>query len=234
MYSIESIKAKPLQTQVYTSLKEKLIHGVWKEGEKLPSEHEFCAMFGVSRVTIRAAIQQLSILGLVETRQGEGTFVKNFSLAGNLDALHPLIQIQQNQDLITVMEYRKIIEKGTIGLALEKITEDDFAALEKTYDIMTGEFCSDEALIQADFGFHYELAQISKNSMIIKIYELLHQILFVAMHDIVFLAGRTGSMWHRRIIDTLKRGNKAECEAVMEEHIQKNIEVIQENMGRKP
>ena len=233
MYSIESIKAKPLQTQVYTSLKEKLMHGVWKEGQKLPSEHEFCAMFGVSRVTIRAAIQQLSILGLVETRQGEGTFVANFSLTRNLDTLHPLIQIQQNQDLITVMEYRKIIEKGTIGLALEKITDDDFAALEKTYVIMTEENCSDDAFILADFSFHYELAQISKNSMIIKIYELLHEILFIAMHDIVHLAGRTGPMWHRRIIDALKRGNKAECESLMEEHIQKNIEVIQENKGRQ-
>ena len=233
MYSIESIKAKPLQTQVYTSLKEKLMQGVWKEGERLPSEQEFCTMFGVSRVTIRAAMQQLSILGLVETRQGEGTFVTNFSLARNLDTLHPFIQIQQNQDLITVMEYRKIIEKGTIGLALEKITDDDFAALEKTYVVMTEEGCSDEAFIQSDFGFHYELAQISKNSMIIKIYELLNEILFVAMQDIVHLAGRTGPMWHRRIIDALKRGNKAECESVMEEHIQKNIEVIQENMDRQ-
>jgi len=234
MYSIEKIKAKPLQTQVYTSLKEKLMHGVWKEGEKLPSENEFCTMFGVSRVTIRAAMQQLSILGLVEIRQGEGTFVKNFSITRNMEAIHPLIQIQQNQDLITVMEYRKIIEKGTIGLALEKITDDDFAALEKTYVIMTEENCSDEAFIQADFGFHYELAQISKNSMIIRIYELLHEILFVAMQDIVHLAGRTGPKWHRRIIDALKHGNKAECESIMEEHIQKNIEVIQKNMSRQP
>jgi len=53
------------------------------------------------------------------------------------------------------------------------------------------------------------------------------------MQDIVHLAGRTGPMWHRRIIDALKRGNKAECESVMEEHIQKNIEVIQENMDRQ-
>jgi GntR family transcriptional repressor for pyruvate dehydrogenase complex len=120
MHNIQKIKAESLRTQVYATLKEKLMQGAWQVGEKLPSEHEFCRLFGVSRVTIRAALQQLEILGLVETKQGGGTFVKNFSVSRNVDTLHPLIQIQQNQDLVTVMEYRKIVEKGTIGLAREK------------------------------------------------------------------------------------------------------------------
>ncbi len=110
MDTIKSIKTRSLRYQVYGTLKEKLLQGAWREGEKLPSEHEFCAMFGVSRVTIRAALQQLEIMGLVETKHGGGTFVKNFSAIKNVDALHPLLQIQQHQDLITVMEYRKIIE----------------------------------------------------------------------------------------------------------------------------
>lgn len=226
MHNIRKIKAESLRTQVYATLKKKLVQGVWQVGEKLPSENEFCRLFGVSRVTIRAALQQLEILGLVETKHGGGTFVKNFSVSRNVDTLHPLIQIQQNQDLVTVMEYRKIVEKGTIGLAWEKITPDDFVFLEETYATMTDETRSTDEYIRADFDFHSHLARISQNSMIIKVYELINEILFTAMQDIVRLAGRSGPIYHRKIIDALKKGDKAECEALMEEHIERNIEVI--------
>lgn len=226
MQTIKRIKAESLRAQVYSTLKNKIMQGDWQEGEKLPSEHEFCAMFGVSRVTIRAALQQLEILGLVETKHGGGTFVKQFSISRNMDTLHPLIQIQKNQDLITVMEYRKIVEKGTIGLVKEKIIEVDFTGLEETYAIMINPACETDDFIRADFDFHYQLARISKNSMIIKVYELMNEILYSAMQDIVHLAGRTGPAYHRKLIDALKNGTKAECESLMEEHIDKNIEVI--------
>ena len=227
MLNIQKIKAGSLRTQVYATLKEKLMQGAWQEGEKLPSEHEFCEMFGVSRVTIRAALQQLEILGLVETKQGGGTFVKQFSPCKCLDTLHPFIHIQQNQDLITVLEYRKIIEKGTVGLAREKIKAGDFAALEETYATMIDGNCNLDDFIRADFAFHYQLALISKNTILLNVHELIHEILFTALRDIVHLGGRSnGQIYHRKIIDALKTGDRAECETLMEEHIEKNIAII--------
>jgi GntR family transcriptional repressor for pyruvate dehydrogenase complex len=227
MESIKKIKTKSLRSQVYATLKEQLMNGAWREGEKLPSEHEFCDMFGVSRVTIRAALQQLEILGLVETKHGGGTFVNKFSISRNVDTLHPLIQIQKNQDLITVMEYRKIVEKGTIGLAREKITADDIAFLEQTYATMMDDSCDIDEYIQADIAFHSRLARISQNAMIIKVYELINEILATSIRDIVHLAGRDkGPVFHRKMIDALKKGDKAECEALMEAHIERNIEAV--------
>lgn len=111
MAKLKKIKTESLRSQVYMQLKSQL-NGVWKAGEKLPSESELCDTFGVSRVTVRAAIQQLEILGLIETQHGGGNFVRDFSTINALDTLHPLIQISENQDIITVLEYRKIIEKG--------------------------------------------------------------------------------------------------------------------------
>jgi GntR family transcriptional repressor for pyruvate dehydrogenase complex len=231
MEAIQKIKAESLRSQVYATLKEKIMRGVWQEGEKLPSEHEFCALFGVSRVTVRAALQQLEILGLVETKQGGGTFVRGFSVSRNMDTLHPLIQLQQSQDLVTVMEYRKIIEKGTIGLVRDRICPGDFALLEETYTTMIDDTRSIDEFIQADFAFHRHLARISQNSMIIKVYELINEILFTAMRDIVHLMGRVnGPFYHRKIIDALEKGSKTECEILMEEHIEKNIEVIRGNL----
>jgi GntR family transcriptional repressor for pyruvate dehydrogenase complex len=232
MNSIIKIKAESLRAQVYTKLKEQLMKGIWQEGEKLPSEHEFCARFGVSRVTIRAALQQLEILGLVETKQGGGTFVRNFSSIQRVDTLHPLIQIQKNQDLITVMEYRKIIEKGTIGLAVEKIAADDIGFLEETYAVMANESSNLDDYTKADIAFHYRLAQLTQNSMIIKVHELISEILDTAMWDLIhrIVGKENGPVYHRKIIDALKRKDKAECERLMEEHIEENLRAIRKNV----
>jgi GntR family transcriptional repressor for pyruvate dehydrogenase complex len=229
--TITKIKATSLRSQVYSQLKEQLTRGIWKVGEKIPSESELCSLFGVSRVTVRAAINQLEILGLVETRQGGGTFVKDFSSIERVDTFHPLIQIQRNQDLITVLEYRKIIEKGAIGLAQERITAEDIKFLEGTYKTMVKTVNNAEVYSAADLSFHYRIAQISRNSIITKVYDLINDILSEAMKDIVHLLGRSiGLTYHRKIIDSLKNGNKAKSEALMEEHIEEAIKAIRKNM----
>ncbi|MDR3161997.1 MAG: FadR family transcriptional regulator [Spirochaetaceae bacterium] len=232
MKGIEKLKTESLRSQVYAKLKEQLMRGVWKEGEKLPSEHELCDMFGVSRVTVRGAIQQLEILGLVETKHGGGTFVKKISVAENVDSLHPLMRIHKNQDLITVLEYRKIIEKGIIGLAVEKIRPEDFDFLEETYAAMVRDVNHGAEYIEADMAFHSYLAKVVGNSIIIKVHELINSILFSAMIDIVHLLGRNiGIPYHRKIIDALKQGDKDKCEAIMEEHIEATIRAIKQNGG---
>jgi GntR family transcriptional repressor for pyruvate dehydrogenase complex len=230
MNGIKKVKSESLRAQVYAQLKEQLMRGTWKEGEKLPYEHELCTMFGVSRITVRAAIQQLSILGLVETRQGGGTFVKSYSMADQIDAVHPMIGPQKHQDLLTILEYRKIVEKGTLGLAKEKITPEDLESLENLYEKMKQATDDFVEFSKADIAFHYEIGKISRNPIIIKVYALIYEMLSVAMEDIVRTLGtRDGLKYHREIIDALKNGCKTDCEAIMDEHIAVTIKRVREN-----
>ncbi|MDR2096618.1 MAG: FadR family transcriptional regulator [Treponema sp.] len=231
---ITKVKAASLRVQVYTQLKEKLTRGVWKIGERLPSESELCAQFGVSRVTVRAAIQQLEILGLVETKHGGGTFVRDFSSIEKLDTFHPLMQVEKNRDLITVLEYRKIIEKGAMGLAHEKASAEDLNFLEETYTAMVNAEKDTAAYTRADLAFHYRLAEITRNPIIIKVYDILNDMLSTAMADIVHLLGRDlGLTYHRKLIDSLKKGDKNKSEALMEEHIEMTIQAIKKRRGEE-
>lgn len=227
MATLKRIKTESLRSQVYVQLKSRLMEGVWKVGEKLPSENELCNTFGVSRVTVRAAIQQLEILGLVETKHGGGNFVKDFSTIHAMDAFHPLIQINENQDIITVLEYRKIIEKGAIALAAPKISKKDIAFLEETYTTMLS--CTDDAKknANADYLFHYRLVQIAQNPIVTKVYGIINVILSATMVDVVDLLGcEIGLRYHRKLIDALKNGDKVECEALMGDHIEETIQAI--------
>jgi len=234
---LKRIKTESLRSQVYVQLKAQLMEGVWKTGEKLPSENELCVTFGVSRVTVRAAIQQLEIIGLVDTRHGGGNFVRDFSTINAMDSFHPLIQINENRDIITVLEYRKIVEKGTIGLAVPKITDKDIEYLEETYSMMQALTGTNESKKQAsaDHLFHYRLAQIAQNPIIIKVYEIINVILSAAMVDIVELLGtEIGLRYHRQLIDALKIRDKALCENLMDAHIEETIQEILKKTKKYP
>jgi GntR family transcriptional repressor for pyruvate dehydrogenase complex len=216
-----------LRSQVYSQLKEKLLEGFWKVGEKLPSEHELCETLGVSRVTVRAAIQQLEILGLVETRHGGGTYVREFSGVQALDNLHPLLRINKHKDIIAILEYRQIMEKGTVKLALRRMTAQDIKALEETYRKMV-QFVDDPVRhAEADHSFHSLLANISQNPLLIKVSSKIYGILSTSMVDIVRLLGNDiGLRYHRELIDAIKRKDTEACERLMEEHIEKTIQAV--------
>ena len=227
MAILKSIKKESLRSQVYVQLKAQLMEGVWKVGEKLPSENELCVSFGVSRVTVRAALQQLEILGLVETKHGGGNFVRDFSTINAMDAFHPLIQINENQDIITVLEYRKIIEKGAIALAAPKITKKDIVFLEDTYATMVAYANDAKKHANADYLFHFRLVQVAQNPIVAKVWGIIHVILASAMVDIVGLLGcEIGLRYHRKLIEALKKGDKAMCETLMDAHIEETIQAI--------
>nr|WP_094551660.1 galactonate dehydratase [Petroclostridium xylanilyticum] len=75
MGKIKSIQKKNVVDEVYAQMKELIVNGDWEPDSKIPSEHELAKSFNVSRNTVRSAIQKLSAIGVLITRQGQGTFV---------------------------------------------------------------------------------------------------------------------------------------------------------------
>lgn len=227
MAKLHRVKTDSLRTQIYIQLKNQLLNGAWKPGEKLPSENQLCETFGVSRVTVRAALQQLEILGMVETKHGGGTYVLELPAVMVINNLQPTMLINRNHDIITVLEYRKIIEKGTIGLAVEKLCNKDLEYLEDTYTTMLSSTDDHKSFAQADFKFHLRIAEIANNPIINNLYHLINQIMTASMSDIVDLLGcEIGLYYHRKLIDALRARDKPTCESEMEKHIDVTIQAI--------
>ena len=74
----------PLYDQLKQIIKDSILQGIYKQGERLPNEAELCEIYGVSRITVRRAIQELTEEGLLERKQGKGTFVMRTKLAREL------------------------------------------------------------------------------------------------------------------------------------------------------
>lgn len=119
----------PQKVTVVESIIEQIVSkirdGELLEGAKLPSERQLIDMLGVSRSSVREALQGLAAMGLVETRSGEGTFIKqrraSFDLYGsNIDELNEALQKEMRHSL---REARLILERGIVTFAAENITE---------------------------------------------------------------------------------------------------------------
>jgi GntR family transcriptional repressor for pyruvate dehydrogenase complex len=221
--TMKPVKRMSVSNQVFEQLRDSIIQGKWTPGTKIPSENELTRMLGVSRITIREALQKLATLGLVETKQGEGTYVKALSAGIYMNSLIPLFLLDKTETL-QVLEYRKIIEVGTAGLAAERANQDDIAKLQKIMDNMKKVKDDVEQFAAKDLEFHLALAEITKNSVIIKVNNIIKDILSVSMSDIVRTLGNSdGLYYHKKIIDAIKRKDKELAEQLMEEHLIKTI-----------
>lgn len=224
--SLVSVKRKSIKDQVFEQLLTQLTSGSWPPGTKLPSEQELCRQLGVSRISIRDAINRLAVLGFVETRHGEGSFAKEISSSTCMDVLLPAL-IMGQKDIVQVLEYRKIMEVGAVEMAVERITNSDLAQLEAIVIRMEEDPTDEEQFAHDDFEFHMAIARAAKNPLIISVNEIIRSILSNSMEDIVKNLGRRdGRYYHRKILNAMKRRDKEASMEWMREHIVKTIERV--------
>ena len=90
-FDLHALDKKEIRQQVFEQLLSQITTGKWKPGEKIPSENELTSIMGVSRISVREAIQKLAAMDLVETYRGKGTFVKEFTTNNYLKSLTPML-----------------------------------------------------------------------------------------------------------------------------------------------
>ena len=114
--NIGKINRQTVTDQVYDIIVRKIADGEWEKGGKIPSEIELSRELGVSRITLKMALQKLNALGIIETRVGEGSFVQDFSFNSFLSELlkSKLITDDSNE----LNQFRVLIEYCVLKLAI--------------------------------------------------------------------------------------------------------------------
>lgn len=159
---VEKKKAyEDIVKQIY-SLIEK---GKMKKGDQLPTERELAEVFKVSRATVREAIRTLDSMRLVESRQGNGTYV----LASSEEAMvQPLADalFHEKDDLIDIFSIRTIIEPHVAELAAQKGTPEEIQELEAIVKEHEDNLADGMQGIRTDSAFHEHLAKMAKNRVL--------------------------------------------------------------------
>lgn len=217
--SLHPLQKTQVRLQVFEQMKTQIITGVWKPGDKIPSENELSRQMGVSRISVREALQKLVALDLLETKHGEGTFVKQLSADLYINSLIPMMYLSKD-DIIDVLEYRRIMEKGIIGLAVERAEPEDIIELRDLLLNMKKTTNDMEKFAVYDLGFHLKLARMTHNPIFIKINNIIKDILSSAMMGALTPPGAERGVYHHtRLLEAIERGDKKLAQDSMEELI---------------
>ena len=197
-----------------------------KPGDLLPPERELVQMLGVSRSSVRDAIRSLELMGLLEPRQGIGTVVRD---RGEVPA-NPLAAALQNQQKTVgeLLEVRQMIEPALASRAALHATPAELADMEKILVRQAEMVRRGELAIDEDSEFHYLIALASDNGVVLKVVDILMDLLRSTRERSLQVEGRQKKSLagHRRILAALKRGDSAAAEAAMRRHLQEIEDIV--------
>lgn len=148
------IKPKKVSTQIAEQIRSSILAGEFNPGEKLPPERELAEMFGVSRPSVREALNILTSSGLVETYQGGGTLVRSLVENAAVMPLSELIRIDGDRAL-DVIEVRKGMESWTAWYAASRALPEDIRRLQAVVDGMAKNL--EELKHSEDFDAHFHM-----------------------------------------------------------------------------
>ena len=222
MQTFGPISSNKLYIQIYNQVRDAIINGSYKLGDKLPSEKELAAMFNVSRVPVREALCALELNGLVESTQGVGVYVKQTNVITN-----DWIDHVELQDIIKA---RRLIEPEVAREAALNISELEKKKLSEIIEQFRTETEAGIYANETDRAFHMCIAHISGNSLYAVIYDSIFKAMEQKMWDLILRRTIASEKYrqknfeeHVKIAETIMRGDAAASYETMKQHME-NLE----------
>lgn len=222
----EAIRRNKVYEEVARQI-ERLILKKLQPGDKLPSERELAETLGVSRGSIRDAIRSLELLGLVEPRQGAGTIVREVTADALVNPLANML-VRQREHVAELLDFRKMLEPPLAGRAAMHASPDEISEMEEILRRQEAKLSKGEVAIGEDSDFHYSLALASGNGVVLKLLDVLMDLLRETRERSLQMAGRPQKSLagHKRILAAIKRGDAEAAKAAMRRHIEDVEEIV--------
>lgn len=228
---LPNFKRSNLVQMVFDALKENILTGKFKGGERLPTQEILARQFGVSRTVMREALNKLSSLGLIESQQGRGTFVCSPDAQTVMEPMFHAFLLD-DASICELMEVRYYLEKIIARLAAKRITPVQIDALrENVLDMEQSVGARNlEMFAEKDLVFHLMLAEISANNILRRILTALREMMTKFFEDFSHTPGiaERSVRYHQKILQAILHKDPEEAERAMQEHILDIIAVLRE------
>ncbi len=233
--NVEPIRREPLAAEVARRLVDYLLSGGIEPGGRMPSERQLAEAFGVGRSAVREAIAALTLIGLVEVRHGDGTYLKrpDSPLLPQVVEWGLLLGEQRTVDLV---EARQKIEVDIAGLAALRRSEEDLAELSRSLGRMEWEARQGgdaAAFVEADVDFHLRLAEAAQNTALRDVLSSIQALLRAWIGRVIAEGHRELSYHeHAPILAAVRARDAAAAEAAMDEHMRSAAQRLQSTLER--
>ncbi len=216
---VERRPREPISSEITRRLLDHLVSGEIEPGAQLPSERQLAEALGVGRSHVRQAIKSLTVLGLIEVRQGDGTYLKRTD-----SPLLPLaiewgllLGAKQSQDLV---EARSEMEVLLAGLAAERRDEVACAEMRRQLEIMR-DATDDDVFVEADVALHLQIARATGNESLLQIMRSIRSLMKVWITRVARAPGSRAVTLeeHRLVFEAIERGDPTGARRAMEAHM---------------
>jgi len=147
-------------------IKDMIVTGALSPGDRLPPEGHLATVLGLSRTSLREAVRALSFLRVLDTRQGDGTYVTDLGPGLVVDALEFAVDLQTDHAVLDVVRVRRILEPAATALAATCISTRELAELRAM--VASGMDGADvEHLVATDLAFHRTIARAAGNAVLV-------------------------------------------------------------------
>ncbi|MFF9492965.1 FadR/GntR family transcriptional regulator [Streptomyces flaveolus] len=151
-------------------IKGMIVSGALRPGDRLPKESELAAGLGLSRNSLREAVRALSLIRILDVRQGDGTYVTSLDPKLLLEALGFVVDFHRDDTVLEFLAVRRILEPAATAMAASRIGERELDELGDRLDAL-GDDPSVEELVAADLEFHRAVVGASGNSVLCSLLE---------------------------------------------------------------
>jgi DNA-binding FadR family transcriptional regulator len=159
-----------LTDEAILRIKEMIVSGQLKPGERLPREADLAETRGLSRNSLREAVRALALINILDVRQGDGTYVTSLDPNLLLDALTFVVDFHRDDSVLEFLRVRRILEPAAAAMAAQRVTQDEIHAMQRIIDASLGGGTPEEVLA-FDIDFHRHIGTASGNSVLASLIE---------------------------------------------------------------
>lgn len=163
---LKPIKTRKIYEEIVERIREFITSGELQPGDRLPSERDMAERLQVSRASVREAFSALEMLGLLEIRTGEGTYIRQVNIESVMSSLTWVLYMEKDA-VLELLEVRKILEVQVAALAAQRANPEDLQNIEEALKQMYQDLQNVRLGEHADERFHFAIAQATHNKILI-------------------------------------------------------------------
>jgi GntR family transcriptional regulator, transcriptional repressor for pyruvate dehydrogenase complex len=217
---LEAIPKVTLSEAAFEKLVESLIQGSWKEGDRIPPERELCQKLGIGRASLREALKALELIGMLESKVGDGTFVCPRSEFLSRPLLWAITGTDRSE-LRDIVEARRLLEEDIAALAAERATTEELRLIEEAVEDFRINIDTPAAALEADMKFHLAVARAAHNEILRNSVQLLRNLMkhWLLLKLQVPRAAAMVLQQHEAIFSAIRYRDAGLARSLMSEHL---------------
>lgn len=230
----KKISKNTVAAQVINQITDLIKGGRLTPGDRLPSERVMAEMLGVSRPPLRESLKVLEYAGVIETRYGDGIYVK--SSTSPLDNTPLFSRLLNQYTLEEMIEMRKVVELAAVRFAIDRATDDDFDALQNIQSQTRKSTDDLEKFIECDFLFHSTIAETTHNAMLFNTVQTMRNLMGEFNRELLEDKSFREKVCkqHKTILAAIVKRDKEAAVAAMSEHLDNVVNMALDSHDKDP